>query len=294
MREWIFFLVGSVIGILGLAFGWRFRPRPPKLVFQSQGFTIIESGGIKRFDEEIEVMYRGSPVSLLTSSIVVLWNDGLGAVKKDDIVDSDPVRCCVADGGRILRARVRSITEANIGLMLTEDPARPNEVGIVFHHLNAGDGAVLEVLHTSEELRPRVIGSIVGGSGSGKVVDLGTGPHVFPLAQKPEPPDDDRAYLINRKIRGQRLQVPRPSRRAMILIAIFVIFDAMVAILLSRYRPNPGISFAEDVYTRMLLLPVLLFFVAIPVWMVIEAVNAWKRMWSRRRRFPKGLDLGGD
>jgi hypothetical protein len=96
MLEWS----GFVVGVIGLALARKYRPRPPKPVFQSQGFKIIESGGIKRFDEGIDVMYKGNPVPLRTSSIVVFWNDGLGPVKKDDIVATDPIRCHVPDGAK--------------------------------------------------------------------------------------------------------------------------------------------------------------------------------------------------
>jgi hypothetical protein len=112
MLEWL----GFAVGVIGLALAWKYRPRPPRPVFQSQGFKIIESGGIKRFDPGIEVTYDKKPVPLLTSSIVIFWNDGLGPIKKADIVDADPIRCYVPNDSKVLRARVVSVSDKNTTL----------------------------------------------------------------------------------------------------------------------------------------------------------------------------------
>jgi hypothetical protein len=291
MLEWL----GFAVGVIGLVLAWKWRPRPPRPVFQSQGFKIIESGGIKTFDEGIEVTYKGQPVPLLTSSIVVFWNDGLGPIKKDDFVDTDPIRCYVPDGAKMLRTTVRSVSDENIGFKKIEREERPNEVDLKFDHLSASDGVVLEILHTSDELRPKVAGSIIGGSRSGKIVDLGPITEPFPL-----PPDKQKArtkaYLWTFEVARRRVRIPRSAPGWI----IFLVLDAIAATWFVR---RPG-AFAGDaqswpyfakVILSMFVVPMLLaflifIFVAIPYLFMTSVMNL-RRFWSGRRRFPRQLDI---
>ncbi len=292
MLEWL----GFVVGVIGLALAWKYRPRPPKPVFQSQGFKIIESGGIKMFDEGIDVMYKGNPVLLLTSSIVVFWNDGLGPIKKDDIVTTDPIRCYVPDGAKILRAEILSVSDPNTGLAISASDERPNEVRLSFDHLNAGDGAVLEILHTSEELRPKVAGSIIGGSRSGKVTDLGPVAQPFPLPRDTEGAKV-RRYLWTFDIAGQRVRIPRPVLRSVLGWVVFLAVDAVAATLWVRYVPN-GVadelqtsSFIVKVIFYMIGLPFALASVAFMLSLLVVPFTIARRVWGQRRRFPKQLDV---
>jgi hypothetical protein len=290
MLEWL----GFVVGVIGLALAWKYRPRPPKPVFQSQGLKIIESGGVKSFDEGIDVMYKGNPVPLLTSSIVVFWNDGLGAIKKDDVVAVDPIRCYVPDDAKILRTAILSVSDPNIGLTITESENRPNEIGLSFDHLNAGDGAVLEILHTSEELRPKVAGSIIGGSRSGKVTDLGPITQPFPLPRHTEGAKV-RRYMWTFKIAGQRVKISR----SVLGWLVFLVIDAIVATLFVRYAPASYVSwdtqshsFLVKVLASMIAIPVtvglaLVVYTVVPGYIFLEA----RRIWGQRRRFPKKLNV---
>jgi hypothetical protein len=237
MLEWL----GFAVGVIGIALAWKWRPRPPRPVFQSQGFKIIESGGIKSFDEGIEVTYKGQPVPLLTSSIVVFWNDGLGPIKKDDFVDTDPIRCYLRDGAEILRTTVRSVSDENIEFKKIEHEDRPNEVGLKFDHLSAGDGVVLEILHTSDELRPKIAGSIIGGSGSGKIVDLGPIRDPFPLPAGGQEAKT-KAHLWTFEVARRRVRVPRSALGWIILLAL----DAIAAIWFVRQDPGAFEGNAES------------------------------------------------
>jgi hypothetical protein len=288
MLEWL----GFAVGVIGLALAWKWRPRPPRPVFQSEGFKIIESGGIKSFDEGIEVTYKGQPVPLLTSSIVVFWNDGLGAIKKGDIVGSDPIRCYVRDGAKMLRTTVRSVSDENIGFKKIEREERPNEVELKFDHLNAGDGVVLEILHTSDELRPKVAGSIVGGSGSGRVVDLGPIREAFPL------PSDGKeaktkAHLWTFEVARRRIRIPRSSLGWIVFLGV----DAIAAIVLLSRSPSASQGDAQSwpyfvkVLFYMMVLPMTVAFIVIVLGAVPYLFMTFGRLWSRRRRFPRQLDI---
>jgi hypothetical protein len=241
-------------------------------------------------------MYKGNPVPLLTSSVVVFWNDGLGPIRKDDIVATDPIRCYVPDGAKILRAEILSVSDPNTGLTVTASDERPNEVGLSFDHLNAGDGAVLEILHTSEELRPMVAGSIIGGSQSGKVTDLGPVAQPFPLPRDTEGAKV-RRYLWTFDIVGQRVRIPRPVLRSVLGWVVFLAVDAVAATLWVRYVPN-GVAeelqtypFIVKVIFSMISLPVVFAFLAIILSLLVFPFSMARRVWGQRRRFPKQLDV---
>ena len=288
MLEWL----GFAVGVIGLALAWKWRPRPPRPVFQSQGFKIIESGGIKSFDEGIEVTYKGQPVPLLTSSIVVFWNDGLGPIKKDDIVDTDPIRCYVRDGAKMLRTTVRSVSDENIGFKKIEREERPNEVELKFDHLNAGDGVVLEILHTSDELRPKVAGSIIGGSGSGKIVDLGSIREAFPVPTDGQEAKT-KAHRWTFEIARRRVRIPWSA----LVWIIFLAVDAIAATLFVRSYPG---AFEGDAQSWPYFAKVLFYMITLPMLVIIIGsifgaipyiFMTFGQLWSRRRRFPRQLDI---
>jgi hypothetical protein len=290
-RDIVLGWLGFAVGVIGLALAWKWRPRPPRPVFQSQGFKIIESGGIKSFDEGIEVTYKGQPVPLLTSSILVFWNDGLGPIKKDDIVDTDPIRCYVRDGARMLRTTVRSVSNENIGFKKVEREERPNEVELKFDHLNARDGVVLEILHTSDELRPKVAGSIIGGSGSGTIVDLGPIREAFPLPAEQEA--KAKAYLWTFEVARQRVRIPWSALGWIIFLAV----DAIAAILFVRGSPGAFEGDAQSwpyvakVLVYMMMLPVVVAIIVFILGAIPYLFMTFGQLRSRRRRFPRQLDI---
>jgi hypothetical protein len=167
-------------------------------------------------------------------------------------------------------------------------------VELSFDHLNAGDGVVLELLHTSEELRPKVTGSIIGGSRSGKVTDLGPVTEPFPLPRDTEEAKAGRHLWIFELVR-QRVRVPRFS---VLGWTVFLAIDAALAIVIVRNLPASSIPeeiqyypFVAKVAAYMVVLPAFLGFLALLSSTMEPPSTTKRKLWGRRRRFPKALDV---
>ena len=93
---------------------------------------------------------------------VVFWNAGRATIRGEDIVKSDPLRLLFGKEAQILRVRIPRVTRKTLDFRAenTFDPG--NEVQFSFDYIDSGDGAVIEVIHTSEERHPQVLGTIRG------------------------------------------------------------------------------------------------------------------------------------
>lgn len=156
--------VASLIGLAGLVIGFIFfvksRARP-RLVYQRRALQLIGSAE-PALPGEVEVSYKGVTVPRLTATYIVLWNAGIPTVRGSDVVASDPLRFVFPPGTRVLQARVVKATRPVIGFDVTANPNAPNEALLTFDFLDIRDGAVVEILHTSEERYPQVQGTIRG------------------------------------------------------------------------------------------------------------------------------------
>ena len=79
-----------------------------------------------------------------------------------NIVTDDPIRCEFPTDSRILRAHVIKSTRSVIRFTATVDFRKHSSVLLNFDFLDPGDGAVVELLHTSEKEFPIVAGTVKG------------------------------------------------------------------------------------------------------------------------------------
>jgi len=111
----------------------------------------------------IVVQYDGITVPRLTKSIIIIWNNGENTVSGTDIVGKDPLRFHVGTDGRILSTSVLKVSrEVNEFHVLTKPDEETNEAVFTFGFLDAKDGAVVEILHTSTDRNPSPKGTLRG------------------------------------------------------------------------------------------------------------------------------------
>jgi hypothetical protein len=110
----------------------------------------------------VEILFSGMSVPRLTKTHVVFWNSGKAMLDGKQIVDVDPLRLEFSKDAQVLRARIVKATRKTNEFEVKINDKSPNEVICSFDHLNVGDGAVIELLHTDEERYPRVQGGIRG------------------------------------------------------------------------------------------------------------------------------------
>uniref|UniRef100_UPI004056EEBE hypothetical protein n=1 Tax=Candidatus Electronema sp. TaxID=2698783 RepID=UPI004056EEBE len=156
--------VGTIASLLGLIVGLivavvtRQRTRLAYCYAGKRLLGLATDG----LPEGITVHYRGQDIPRLTRTLVVLWNAGEKTILGDDLVTKDPLRLKLRGDGRVLAATVLKTKRDVCQIEALSDASCPNETHIRFDFLDAGDGAVIEVLHTSEERGVDVLGTVRG------------------------------------------------------------------------------------------------------------------------------------
>jgi hypothetical protein len=110
----------------------------------------------------IVVQYNGLSIPRLTKSVLIFWNSGESTVLGSDIVDKDPLRFCVGADGQILSISVLKAGRPVNDFALLSPRKELNEAEFTFNFLDANDGVVVEILHTSTDRQPRIKGTLRG------------------------------------------------------------------------------------------------------------------------------------
>lgn len=151
-------LIGVILGILGLV-AYRVSRIGPRPTFQFHSRRLIGKQE-QELPTEIDVLFNKQPVPRLTSSRIVFWNSGNSTVHGNAIVSGDPLRC-EFDDGSILKAHVIKATRPVINFSVSADAAIPIAT-FTFDFLDPSDGAMIEILHTSEKRNPKLLGTVRG------------------------------------------------------------------------------------------------------------------------------------
>ncbi len=157
--------IGGLLGIGGLIFGYvtyvRSRRRT-KMAYVHLGEHLLGSAS-DTLPPLIDVLYDGIAIPRLTKTLVIIWNNGENTIASADIVDKDPLRLQVGTDGEILSVSLlkksRAVNDVQIAY---EESASANEAMLTFDFLDANDGVVVEILHTSTDRKPRISGTLRG------------------------------------------------------------------------------------------------------------------------------------
>lgn len=155
--------LGIAIGLIGtgIAIFQVVKPQVGARVHCAvQGATLVDTGdevGRQILPREVEIFFDGLQVPRISRTEILFWNSGTTAIRGEDIVERHPIK--FGWEGEILFASLaRTTRPANEFTVKTEK----NEIVLDFLFLNPGDGARIEVFHTSNSARPAVAGEIVG------------------------------------------------------------------------------------------------------------------------------------
>ncbi|WP_447891396.1 hypothetical protein [Pseudomonas atacamensis] len=111
----------------------------------------------------IVVQYNGHSIPRLTKSLLIIWNSGENTITGDAIVEKDPLRVQVGEDGKILSVSVLKTSRAvNDFRTVPYVNEQANEAILSFDFLDSNDGAVIEILHTSTDRKPRLKGTLRG------------------------------------------------------------------------------------------------------------------------------------
>ena len=155
-------ITGNIAGFVSIFLGiyaiYITLRRGSVLAFGIKGVRLLGSLH-SSFPAEVSVMYKGQAIPRLTRSSLVIWNRGKNTIKGSDIVGSDPLRIEMEGDGRILSAEVVASSRTVVG---AECEVSEQQALLKFVFLDANDGFVIEVLHTSEDFRLPLMGTIQG------------------------------------------------------------------------------------------------------------------------------------
>jgi hypothetical protein len=160
-KSWL----GTLLGIAGIVFAvltYIWTRRRTSLAYVYLGEHLLGSAS-DALPPEIVVQYDGMSIPRLTKSTLIFWNSGENTVSGEDIVDKDPLRFRVGDDGKILSISIVKSSRAVNDFSFRELPDQIfNEMGFTFNFLDANDGVVVEILHTSTDRRPSIKGTLKG------------------------------------------------------------------------------------------------------------------------------------
>ena len=181
-----------VAAVVGIVIGVRLRPRRgQRLVYQMSVMRYFDKADYA-LPDYAEMSYEGTEVERLTKATIMLWNKGTDALRGEDIVESDPIRLSIGEGGRYLDVEIERTSDESNGCVATVRPKRRHEVELGYEYLNPGEGMRITVLHDGVNAEPQVLGRAKGlaaGPESWGVVESGT------------------AVTRTRKVNGRRLAI---------------------------------------------------------------------------------------
>jgi len=164
--SWAWAIGAAVLAILLALYFYRAKAAPPRLVYQQRAVPLLGETSA-RLSGDVEVVYQNQRLPRLTKTYVVFWNTGR-VIRSTDLSAEDPLRFEVLGDARIVSAQV--VKPLSGGTLSVGQPnaREANSVAITFDEFNRGDGAVLEILHTSAQ-RFGVLRGGISGMPSGPV-----------------------------------------------------------------------------------------------------------------------------
>jgi hypothetical protein len=159
--DWI---IPTLIGIAASAFffwlGIRFRSKS-QMAYQLHDFTVIGQPNVTNLGE-IKILFNDVVVPRVVVTHLAVWNAGNTVVKREEIVESDPLTIRFEDGAMILNAqRVSATQEVNDFRIRVSEHDRSRAL-LEFDYLNGRDGAKFQIIHTGGNGKAKVTGSIRG------------------------------------------------------------------------------------------------------------------------------------
>jgi hypothetical protein len=159
--------VGSIIGLLGLVVGAiglflyyksKIGSRP---ICQMRGLRLIGKEE-QELPSEMKILYANSEVPRLTLTRIWFWNAGTETIEGSQVVQDDPIRFTFEKDDVILTANVAAHTRTINKCQISIPPERSNEAIVAFDFFDANDGVRIDLLHTSRNRYPIILGTIRG------------------------------------------------------------------------------------------------------------------------------------
>jgi hypothetical protein len=224
-------LVGIAMSIVGIPLAYflarRGRQRPD--LRYALDFTVLLSPDDGLAAQGLFLSFSGHPIRTVSRSYIAFWNHRGDTVRGSDIVPADPLCISIPEGEKILQARVlfRSRAQISFDLRINDDHSA---VLIEFDFLDAGDGAVVELVHEGIE-EPLIVGTTRGATIS------------YQSQASLEP--DFLQSIAKGKPRRLWARIRKNYQNGFLLAAsMFILFAGFL--LSNPFRPNPRLVNVKD------------------------------------------------
>jgi hypothetical protein len=156
-------VAGLVIGVLGFiagVAGVAYARRRANLVFYQGGWLIVAS---RPEELRLEVRWDGRTVPAVSQSRILMWNAGSATLDRSKTIAGYPLRFSWGDEStEILDVDVLARSKQENLVSIDRDDARSNAVTVGFEYLDARDGVVFDVVHTSRASEATASGTLQG------------------------------------------------------------------------------------------------------------------------------------
>lgn len=246
-------LIGFIIGILGLVFGFYFYMKSNKTklpCYSGRSYNVVE--GLGSVLEPLKILYSGQEIKNLTITKIAFWNAGKDTIDYiKDIAPANPLIIRVVEGCKILDAKILKQNNPvnRFSINISNDFC---SALVKFDYIDKDEGAVIQVIHTGKSNADLDLFGTIKGAGS-------------PRYKRTRSPPIPTGYLSSKNARTKRY----------IVGGISLIIAAILNIL----------AVNEIITTGTWLMPfvILCFLVSLPYW-------GWAYLFMRRT-IPKGLDI---
>lgn len=143
--------IGILLGVVGLIAAYVFYRRSlikPNLAFVISSVRI--TGRDSMFPDELKIFYGDKEVKSVSQSNIVIWNSGNATIDGEGIVKTDPLRLTIPKETEILAASILFTTREVNAFSIKLSGEGSNELLLAFDFLDSGDGALINLTHTSE------------------------------------------------------------------------------------------------------------------------------------------------
>jgi hypothetical protein len=160
-------IIAILVGLVGLvsipvAYILYKRSRQPAELCHAIDFDIILDPIDKLLDSDLTMTIGKEPIKSISRSRIALWNRQGGTIRGGkEIKKSDPLRIQFTDDCVALQVRTLAISQPQNELAAKINVANNTIVDITFDFLEAGDGAIFEVVQQGIE-EPTVLGTVIG------------------------------------------------------------------------------------------------------------------------------------
>lgn len=167
-------IIGIATSVVGIPITFilaRRSRRRPDLRYVSD-FDVLIAPEDSLLARGIVVSADGRPITCISRTRFAVWNHKGDTIRSDEVLPSDPLRIQFEDSDHVLQVRLISRSRSQNGFSAEIAPSSPSVVNVTFDFLDAGDGAILEVVHQGPQpptLRGTIRGTSISRGGQAKL-----------------------------------------------------------------------------------------------------------------------------